>query len=288
DLIATKLPEVYWLEATDTQGNSWNAMPIGTIPPTSHGNGQGYAISQIVAGDKPEIVLASGEGIYYFEIPDNPSAGNWPRTHVTLEATEEGIGVGDLDGDGDIDLCAAVGTRGIAWWENPGNVTGNWVKYPIGTTQEWGDRFIMADINQDGRLDIVVSEETRLKGASVYWFEQPADPKSPDWIRHTVVTQYTTNSMDVADMDQDGDLDLVTAEHRGTKKVQIWENVTSGSFWIEHIVSTGKESHLGARVGDLDGDGDLEIVSIAWDVYQYLHVWRNDTRAKGTSIRISR
>ena len=44
----------------------------------------------------------------------------------------------------------------------------------------------------------------------------------------------------------------------------------------EHIAGTGKESHLGSRVSDIDGDGDQDIFSIGWDKYKYLHLWRND------------
>jgi hypothetical protein len=268
------------LEAADIQGNAWNVVQIGTLPPTPHVNSQGYAVGQIILGGKPQIILSSGSGIYYFEVPPNPGAGNWPRTQITSGASEEGVAVGDIDRDGSLDVVASgLDNVSIYWWKNPGNGTSNWVGYKIGTTVQRADRVAVADINGDGRLDIVVTEETPLSGASVYWFEQPADPTSPNWPRHTLVTQYTTNSLDVADMNRDGSIDIITGEHRGTQKLSIWENVNHGASFTEHVVDTGKESHLGARVADLDGGGDLDIVSIAWDTYQYLHLWRNDARA---------
>jgi hypothetical protein len=88
-----------------------------------------------------------------------------------------------------------------------------------------------------------------------------------------VVTQFSTNSLDVADMDGDGDMDIVTGEHRGTRKLSIWKNGDRGSTWTEQIISAGKETHLGARLADLNADKRLEIIGIAWDTYPYLHLW---------------
>ncbi|MBK7549799.1 MAG: hypothetical protein IPI20_19235 [Rhodoferax sp.] len=51
-----------------------------------------------------------------------------------------------------------------------------------------------------------------------------------------------------------------------------------GQTWTDTVVDTGKESHLGARLVDLNGDGTLDIVSIAYDAFQNLHIWRNDAR----------
>lgn len=287
DVIGQALPDVYWLEAQDSQGNSWQATKIGTIPKTSHENGQGYQLAQIIPGGKPEIILAGGaenREIYYFEIPDNPSAGNWPRTLITNQASDEGMGIGDIDRDGDLDLAAGdtfQDAKKVAWWENPGNGQANWTKHEIGQTTYAPDRLAVADLNRDRRIDIIVSEENEGKqpDAHVYWFEQPANSQSSNWQRHLITTQYTTNSMDIADMDRDGAIDIITGEHRGTKKVAIWQNLDNGDRWMEQVVDRGKESHLGTRVMDLDGDGDLEIVSIAWDEYPYLHLWRNDNQS---------
>jgi hypothetical protein len=69
---------------------------------------------------------------------------------------------------------------------------------------------------------------------------------------------------------------VVTGEHRGQLRVRIWKTTDNGLTWSETLVDTGKESHLGTRLVDLDNDGDLDIVSIAYDTFQNLHLWRND------------
>lgn len=76
-------------------------------------------------------------------------------------------------------------------------------------------------------------------------------------------------------MDGDGNLDLITAEHKGPiKKLQIWYNDGQENF-KEYIIDKEKENHLGARLSDLDNDGDLDIIGFGWESFKYLHVWEN-------------
>jgi len=287
DIIATALPDVYWFEAQDTKGSSWKGKKIGQVPATSHVNGQGYAKAQVIPGGNQEVLLATGNGIYYFAAPVDPGkTENWPLIRAAYEASDEGFGTGDLDGDELPDIVAGLrqGTREgegmeLAWWKNPGKGAGNWDHYPFGKTKFDADRIAVADINGDGKQDVVVTEE-RSPGpdpdAGLFWFEQPRDSIRKQWIMHHVVTQYSLNNLDVADMDGDGDNDIITAEHKGPDpKLQIWVNDGKGNFNVK-LVDHGKESHLGARVADFNADGAKDIVSIAWDRYQYLHLWRND------------
>ncbi|MFB3903664.1 MAG: FG-GAP repeat domain-containing protein [Acidobacteriota bacterium] len=283
DVIAMALPDIYWLEAEDRAGAAWAARKIGTVPRTDHANSQGFAVAPIVPGGRPEITFATQDGCYYFEIPDKPEAGNWPRTLITKDASDEGIDFADVDRDSWVDLVAGntkEGAEYLAWWKNPGAARGEWKKFVVGATRPHPvDRVRARDMNGDGRIDFVVSEE-RYPGkepdANLYWFEQPADLASTAWVRRHVTTTWSLNNLDVADFDRDGDKDIVTCEHKGPDlKLLLYENDGRGKF-TEHVLDRGKESHLGTQAVDLDGDGDLDLVSIAWDNYKFLHVWRND------------
>ena len=275
DVIALdKSGKVYWLEAANREGSDWRAEHVGDVGEADHGiSSQGYTIGQLIPGGRPEVVINVG-AIYFFELPDRAQDGEWRRTTITQQAYPEGVVVGDIDQDGALDLSGTLDNRKVAWWRNPSDHSSPWTPHVIGSLPDkYAVRFYHQDLNGDGRADIVVCAANGSKNG-VYWLEQPIDVTQA-WTLHTVGQQATTNSMDVADMDRDGDIDIVSGEHRGEEKVAIWANDGQGRF-SEHFVSRGLESHLGTRLFDLDGDGDLDIVSIAWDDYQFLHLWRND------------
>lgn len=287
DLIATALPDVWWLEAGPSP-DEWDGRVVAQVPATPRPNGQGYRMGDITGDGRPEIVLSGGSGesdVWAIEIPADPESDDWPTTRITATATDEQIGVADIDGDGWNDVVAGDMKDGgsyIAWFENPGDGSADWERHRLGEFPGvYPDRLEVGDVDLDGRIDVVVTEENdgSKPDAEVMWYRQPDDP-TETWTRYVIVEQFTTNGLDMTDLDDDGDLDIVVGEHRGDRRVTIHENGGTGAdgnvVWIEHPVDAGKESHLGARVHDLDGDGDDEIVSIGWDEFQYLHLWVND------------
>jgi hypothetical protein len=273
---------VAWLEATNAEATAWSATAIGTLPASPHAQGmQGFRLAQIEAGGRLEVALSSGAGLFYFRIPAaNAGAGSWPRVRISASPSDEGFAFGDLDGDGDLDVVAgtADGER-VEWYRNPGDSGADWTAFPLGDVSDFGfpDRFELGDLDGDDDLDVIGSEENgATSGAKTVWWEHPASATAPGWTRRPIATQATTNSLDVADLDGDGDVDVVTGEHRGTKQVTIFANDGTGLAWTAHPVDAGKESHLGVQLFDLDGDGDLDVVSIAWDASEKVHLWRND------------
>ncbi len=286
DVIAEALPDVYWFEADNLQGSAWSCRKLGEIPRTNHVNGQGGRFAHLISESKGEVILAAEEGIWAATIPEDPFLqNNWKFNRIVKTASSEGIGVGDIDGDGDLDLAAGDMyeedkdiARQVFWCENPGSIEKEWVKHHAGTVVNAADRVEIADFNGDGKPDIAVSEEMwpgLEPNANLFVFNNPGN-KGQDWKRNTLFTGFSINNLGAGDIDRDGNTDLVTCEHKGKEfKLLIFRNDGKGNFTMSQP-DKGHESHLGTLFSDLDSDGDLDIVSIAWDHHEYLHVWRND------------
>ena len=307
DLIGiSKDNHILWLEADKTATN-WSTNIIGKVP---EGRTQGYTTGQIVPGGRPELVFTRSHYLYYLEVPaPNEVYGPWQMIMVSDTNEEEGVAAGDMDRDGDIDLVT-VSRDGhhVIWLENPGNGTPQWPQHTVGLSDQWTDRIALNDINEDGRLDIIATQENRdwEINAHIYWYEAPEDPKissfwkhvsylpysdlvMPFWNRKTVATLRSVNSMDIGDINHDGKVDIIVAEHTDQTSAEgAPDNLTvayhkgkKGRHWSPYVMERGPHaSHLGSRLVDLDNDGDFDVVSLGWKQYKCLHLWINQEQRK--------
>ncbi len=204
DVIAQALPNVYWLEAEDMLGRSWQIYKIAELAPTKHVNGQGYKIAQIIDGGKPEIVFTTTEGVFYIEIPEENLIAPWKTVRMTSGTMDEGVGIGDMNGDGHLDVVAGVEikvkeTYRLMLYENPGDGSADWKGRTITKDVMVPDRIVIADFNGDQLKDVAVSEERspgKEPNANLNWYEHPTDSKQENWERHTVTTSWSMNNLD--------------------------------------------------------------------------------------------
>ncbi|PKA96774.1 PKD domain-containing protein [Flavobacteriaceae bacterium MAR_2009_75] len=211
---------------------------------------------------------------------NNITTETWSLVDISDDSSGEDIQAGDIDGDGDLDLF-----QGVNWLRNNGN--GDWETFNTGITYPTTvDRSQLADFDRDGDLDAVVGQLGSAGSLELSWFDTPSDPTDP-WIRNVISTNVRGSlSVFAIDIDFDGDKDIVVGEWKGAKRLLAFENdlCNSGEF-VQHVLDDGAlgyEHHDGARVVDIDNDGDLDVVSNGWTVDFIPRIYENTTSLPNT------
>ena len=186
---------------------------------------------------------------------------------VLSETPASSVAVGDVDGDGDVDLLI-TDDQGTAnrLWLNDGAGQFSESSHQLGASDSV--QAALADLDGDGDLDAVIANQT---GDHHVWMN--------DGLGAFVQAASLTNSLGYAtgvalgDLDGDGDIDAAIASST-TGGNQIWLNNGDGTFG-DSALEIGDTSTFAMALGDLDADGDVDIIS-ANAADAGTHVWLNE------------
>jgi hypothetical protein len=185
------------------------------------------------------------------------------------------VEAGDFDGDGRSDLAvAAFGWRKVgrmSVYENRSESPAqpSFVEHVL-DPRPGGIHAIPVDINRDGRLDIVGLIAQQFETIVAYLNTGRGFTFDPQVIYTAPHPNWGSSGIQLVDMDGDGDLDVLFT-HGDTFDDKIIKPY-HGIQWLENTGSFPFAEHrlaelpgvFAAKAGDLDGDGDLDIVACAF------------------------
>jgi hypothetical protein len=269
---------LYWYE--NKGAAEWVAHQIAQ---TGRNQFHDTLVARTARDSKPALYFTNqggGTAIYRVEIPANPHQFPWPGIEKITEGKyldnpdnpwgssgiqpEEGLAVGDVDNDGEIELVC-----GTHWYKY---TAAGWQCYKFGT-DFISTKVAVADINGDGKNEIILTEGDACcygkKSARMAWYSPGADIHAP-WQEHLLFDDLLDpHTLRVGDIAGNGHADILVGELgklvKGTdewdvRKPQIFVLKNDGAGTFEKVlVDEGTSIHDGFLV-DVDGDGKLDIV----------------------------
>lgn len=181
----------------------------------------------------------------------------------------------DIDGDGDKDvLSASRRDDKVAWYENTDGLA-TFGPQRVITTEAAGARSVFADdLDGDGDLDVlsVSADDNKLA-----WFEN-LDGQGSFGPQQVISTELSfAKTVYAADLDGDGDADVVSGS-TSDNKVAWYENTDGlGSFGPQQVISSTAYGVHSVVCSDMDVDGDLDVIAgLSTRV-----VWYENTNGQG-------
>lgn len=257
----------YWYRNPGEGAGHWPEYLLATSA-----CGETPIFGDLLDDGKPVPVFAMNNRVTWFRTGQDKRAPwlAFPMSHQMGSFAQfgHGLGMGDLNGDGRMDILSTEG-----WWEGP----------PDRTRPDWGfhparlgpacANMVVYDVDGDGDNDVITSSAHEY---GIWWFEQRNENGAATFEQHEIhkgISQ--THALILADINNDGLKDLVTGKryyaHCGhdpgchEPAVLCWlelKRTEPGKFEYR-LHEIDNDSGVGTQfeVCDFDGDGLLDVVT---------------------------
>ncbi|WP_442266655.1 T9SS type A sorting domain-containing protein [Tenacibaculum sp. ZS6-P6] len=264
--------KIAWYENLDGQGTFGNQQTIG-----ASADGVKSVYSTDVDGDGDMDIISASENdnriAWYENINGEFNYGN--QHIITTDAIgAKSVHATDLDGDGDNDVLCAFYT-GIAWYRNIDGL-GNFetIQY-TGYSSNGYTSIYSSDIDADGDMDIITASYFDNK---IVWHENNGFGIMVSQQNITTIAE-GASSVYSTDIDGDGDMDVLSASENDNK-IAWYENLDGqGTFGAQQIITTNAYGASSIYSIDIDGDGDMDILSASRDDDKI--AWYENTNGQG-------
>ncbi|MGQ9515254.1 MAG: FG-GAP repeat domain-containing protein [Thermoproteota archaeon] len=262
--------ELYWFENPDDPIHPWERHVIDNSFKKYHDQ----AVGDVDGDGELELLVASqlGKVLVYYDIPPYPRISPWPKEYrhlICSEISVEGLVIADIDGDGKNEVVA-----GPNIFKLEGVLSEGWsrsiIRDPNGSVFSQ-TRVQVADLNEDGFLDLIISEGESDNGR-LAWYE------GPDWKIHMLRDDlFHPHSLGIADFNMDGHMDFFVGEmglgRNLHPKLLIYINDGNGSL-SEFLVDSEHPTHE-AKVINTGNKGIMDIVGKPFQPPARVDLWRN-------------
>ncbi len=192
--------------------------------------------------------------------------GEFKSYTISEGASGHGMGFGDINGDGKIEIILTKG-----YLKQCGDMFSMWEFVPADFGTYMGSvPMLVYDVNGDGRMDVIKGS---AHGYGLFWYEQNADGSFTEHVIDDKIAQ--AHDMVMVDIDGDGELELFTGRrYRAHCGGDPGDNDDPGIYYYKlkdgsfekHIIEQGSpETSAGLGIyfwlHDLSGNGYLDIVA---------------------------
>lgn len=272
--------DAYWYENPAGKEGHWKrrlaARSVGNESPT---------FGDINGDGRPELIYNIDGYLGYATYDSAKPDQVWQFHPITPKGDYQrfthGIGLGDIDGDGRVDIVEASG-----WWQQPANPRPGqlWTKHPF-RFAELAAQLHVYDVDGDGLSDVITAwnchtyglvwnQQTRNAKGEIGWRQQVILPPKPD-LKSPALRFSEPHALDLVDMNGDGLKDIVVGKrfwaHGPTGDVEAsapavlyWfelrRDPKRGAQFIPHRIDDNSGVGTQVATADLNGDKTPDVI----------------------------